>query len=135
MGPRDFSKVKHFFSSLPDLKDTFKAIQPMLGSFNTRDGKLVWAGVKVEDQFHTFVKDLRSQLIDRGISVDTKVWKPHITLSRRTQGLDLNQLRQEHAKTLNNFEICRIDLFQSEFTPQGMRYTSLDHIKLGKNYN
>ncbi|HHX37823.1 MAG TPA: RNA 2',3'-cyclic phosphodiesterase [Clostridiaceae bacterium] len=129
VGYREFSLVRHIFLEQPAFTEAFEAHHPTIGSFNSRNGKLIWAGIDVDDCFRDYVRNMRQQLNRHGIPVDTKEWRPHITLSRRTRGLDLAQLKRDFSHTITDFEIKQLDLFQSEFTPHGMQYTSLEQIR------
>ncbi len=57
-----------------------------IGTFKSKGGAILWAGIKPNPSLSKLEKILREKLEERGFSLDTRPYKPHITLARKFTG-------------------------------------------------
>ena len=100
-----------------------------------RFGDLYWAGLTENPELNDYVKRLRKSLSAHDIPYDKKKFSPHITLVRRGEFTAPKPGSQHNGKTAANLQIPRtkttvnsISLVKSEFTKDGMKYTTLAEI-------
>lgn len=96
------------------------------GYFRRRDGNLVYADLEVSAQMIELRQELAELLQKLNFRVDKRSWKPHVTLSRRTIfSIDWQALQNSLSTQEATYPFADINLFKSEFTSQGMRYTPI----------
>lgn len=97
-----------------------------VGEFRRSDGGIWWAAPKRNGALLKLQGDLRRALVDEGIKVDGKKYRPHVTLARRADPplatTSIDPIRAE---------VVQIALFLSELRPGGAVYTVLGARKPG----
>ncbi len=107
-----------------------------LGNFCSRGEALYWASVRECGNFGALCRIhdvLVTEFSARGLPVDEKPFKPHITLARRVQTEEKFD-REAFANGLSHLraDVAQICLMKSERIDGGMVYTKLYAKKLGK---
>lgn len=107
-----------------------------LGFFGRKDRpRVVWAGVEPVDGLSLLHSRLSEGLERRGIEIDKRPYRPHITLGRIKSGRgtrELLELIEENAQTdFGQQSVTAIKLFESTLTPAGARHQCLHSADLG----
>ncbi len=95
--------------------------------FNTRKGKLVWVGVKNEDNLFRVANLIRYEFSD--INNEERDFLPHITVARNAILMDKTICKR---KINLSIPIKNISLMQSEFTNKGVKYKEIFNKQLIK---
>jgi RNA 2',3'-cyclic 3'-phosphodiesterase len=109
-----------------------------MGAFpNSRNPKVVWAGLQVEDRLKVFQEELETALADKGFAAEDRPFAPHLTLGRLKDGLARKDIagliEQFSAERFGHFEANHLIFFKSELKPSGPVYTAIKDITLLKN--
>jgi RNA 2',3'-cyclic 3'-phosphodiesterase len=109
-----------------------------MGAFpNSRNPKVLWAGVQVEDRLKAFHDNLETSLAGIGFAAEDRPFAPHLTLGRLRDGLarkDIAGLIEQHeAERFGRFDAGHIIFFKSELKPSGPVYDEIKNITLKKN--
>jgi 2'-5' RNA ligase len=112
--------------------DSFIAAVKGLGVFGPpRRPRVVWAGVSGEtSRMAAFKRELLDALTPVGLKLDSRSFRPHLTLGRFRSGGPGNVL--EHFDHIQSDE-CRLGelvLFKSDLTPRGAVYTVLARLPM-----
>ena len=106
-----------------------------LGAFpNTRNSKVIWAGIETDKQLFSFQEKLEDALSSVGFPREKRSFSAHLTLGRvkdtRTRK-DLRNILEEYSHVgLGGFEFSRVIFFRSDLQPSGPVYSVLKDIKL-----
>ena len=96
-----------------------------------RFGDLYWAGLAENPDLIDYVKRLRKSLSAHNIPYDKTKFSPHITLVRRGSFAApkpaIPRILQD-AKISAKTSVNAVSLVKSEFTKDGMKYTTLEEI-------
>jgi 2'-5' RNA ligase len=108
-----------------------------MGAFpNSRNPKVIWAGLQVEDRLKAFQKELEKALADRGFAAEDRPFAPHLTLGRLRDGLMRKDvaglIEQFSSEKFGCFEAEHIIFFKSELKPSGPVYQAIKDITLMK---
>ncbi len=98
------------------------------GFFDRRDGLLVYADLEVSDEIYLLVEAMETSLRKVGVKPERRKWLPHITVARRVMLSPGSEKLPQMQQTSSVQPFSDVHLFLSEFTPQGMKYTSLVHL-------
>ncbi len=109
-----------------------------MGAFpNSRNPKVIWAGLQVEDRLKVFQEELETALADKGFAAEDRPFAPHLTLGRLKDGLArkdiaglIERFSSEH---FGRFEADHVIFFKSELKPSGPVYKAIKDITLMKN--
>ena len=109
-----------------------------MGAFpNSRNPKVIWAGMQVEDRLNAFHQNLETALAAMGFAAEDRPFAPHLTLGRLRDGLARKDIagliEQFSAERFGRFEADHIIFFKSELKPSGPVYSALKDILLLKN--
>ena len=109
-----------------------------VGAFpNSRNPKVIWAGMQVEDRLNAFHQNLETALAAMGFAAEDRPFAPHLTLGRLRDGLARKDIagliEQFSSERFGRFEADHIIFFKSELKPSGPVYTALKDITLLKN--
>lgn len=95
-----------------------------IGFFSRQEGDTWWAGLEHSRPLACLQKDLHGELAARGLSLQRRPYRPHITLGRRVVTTsDVGGIDPIHV------HVDSIDLMLSERTAKGMVYTSLHSVE------
>ncbi|MBQ9979617.1 MAG: RNA 2',3'-cyclic phosphodiesterase [Oscillospiraceae bacterium] len=90
-------------------------------------GDLYWAGLEKSPALSDIAAQVRRELVNRGFEIDTKPFKPHITLAR--------QLRCDAPPVFDVYPasmmVEKISLMRSDRIDGRLRYTEIHSKKLG----
>ncbi len=98
------------------------------GAFpNAARPDVVWVGIQPPDELRRLTATLDASLQMLGFVPESRPFHPHLTLARVKGPVPgLREFIAAHADTgFGSALIDRLELFQSDLTPQGSRYTSL----------
>ncbi|MBN2108238.1 MAG: RNA 2',3'-cyclic phosphodiesterase [Deltaproteobacteria bacterium] len=109
-----------------------------LGAFpNSRNPKVIWAGMQVEGRLKAFHQELETALAAVGFAAEDRAFAPHLTLGRLRDGLARKDvaglIEQFSSEQFGRFEGDHIIFFKSELKPSGPVYMALKDITLLKN--
>lgn len=109
-----------------------------IGAFpNSRNPKVIWAGMQVEDRLKAFHQELETALACIGFAAEDRPFAPHLTLGRVRDGLARKDIagliEQFNSEPFGRFEADRIIFFKSELKPSGPVYKAIKDITLLKN--
>ena len=98
-----------------------------LGKFGRSNDATLWMGVKPNDGLLELARRIREELEARSITFDSKPFRPHITLARRTRigRSDLPALPFPRDDVATD-----VTLFKSELSHEGATYKTLYTIEL-----
>ena len=88
-----------------------------IGCFKRREGDICWLGIEKSDRLFSIQKSLHESLAERGFKLETREYRPHITIGRRVKlkdGFDTSGLDDVVGKIA--IGIDKVDLMRSEFT-------------------
>ncbi|MFA6426850.1 MAG: RNA 2',3'-cyclic phosphodiesterase [Candidatus Magasanikbacteria bacterium] len=74
-------------------------------------------------------KELTDALVNKGISVDLKIWKPHITLGRNKMGFKLAGLQDIVLENVS-WQVDSIEIMESKLTIEGSSYSIVESYRL-----
>jgi 2'-5' RNA ligase len=108
-----------------------------LGAFpNSRNPKVVWAGITTDDCLARFQQQLEEGLSSLGFGREDRPFAPHLTLGRVRDGRsrrELRELLEQHSQNeLGSFSASRLIFFRSDLQPSGPVYTILKEIELAR---
>lgn len=116
-----------FFDWAAERESAYSCAMERYGTFKGKDGLTVWAGLDVDEALTEAVDQLRRRLSLLGYEVDMRPWLAHLTIARRYDSpVAWHDLKNELPLPDHSASIDQISLYQSEFTPNGMRYTALE---------
>ena len=115
------SSLARLTSVLDDLDFTpFDIRISSLGRFRRKDGDIWWLGTDHSDRLESLQHRLHSMLLDAGIRLEDRPYRPHITLARRVQCIaDVPQVTPFCARAGN------VSLIESVRTGHGFEYRPL----------
>lgn len=97
-----------------------------------KDPRILWAGLRVDDNIITIVKQLNERLSKFSIPVETRKFKPHLTLLRIKTKVSEDFVNNFISYRLPeiNFACSEISLMESELTKSGSIYKEIKKYKL-----
>jgi len=106
-----------------------------IGAFpNTRNPKVIWAGMSFDARLSTFQEQLETGLARIGFPKEKRSFSPHLTLGRVREGAarkELSSLIDEYGnENIGRVEATRVVFFRSELMPSGPVYSVLKDINL-----
>ncbi len=100
--------------------------------YSSKIPKILWLGLKIDEEIFELVKGLDEKLIKFGIPEEKRKFKPHLTIMRVKKKLDKN--------FINSFENCKlpeteftadsVSLIKSELHSDSSRYTEIKNYTL-----
>jgi len=108
-----------------------------MGAFpNSRNPKVIWAGLQIENRLKAFQEELETALVCMGFAAEDRPFAPHLTLGRLKDGLARKDIagliEQFSSERFGRFEADHIIFFKSELKPSGPVYTAIKDITLMK---
>ena len=100
----------------------FDIVMNRIGSFTRPDGDTWWVGAEESGALMALQRNLHKELENRGLRLERRRYKPHITLGRRVIGPMAAGAIESIGCTVSGF-----DLMLSERIDGHMVYTSLFH--------
>ena len=86
-----------------------------IGFFKRKDGNIYWIGIKENISLLNLQKKLHNELLDRGFILESREYKPHLTIGRKVI-MDESFNKDKYLKYIEdlNIEVNKIDLMKSE---------------------
>jgi 2'-5' RNA ligase len=128
------NKIKSLTEQIHSVAKNFSPFTLHLNGFgafsNETRPRVIWIGLGGEI---VLLKNLQSSitplLTGFGYTEEDQVYSPHITIGRNpTAKIQWEKLRNKVAISPMEWVIQNIVLFQSQFTPEGVRYTVLEEF-------
>ena len=91
-----------------------------IGFFQRPDGDIWWAGADESEELMTMQGSLHRQLLKRGLSLEKRKYRPHVTLGRRV----ISSCRSGRIEPVTAC-VSSISLMLSERSEHGMIYSEL----------
>ncbi len=106
-----------------------------LGVFpRLKSPKVLWAGLAENPVLMALQEELMLNISNIPFDIETRPFRPHLTLGRIRQKIDIQALgqwiAQEKNVSLGLSHISSFDLIESQLTPQGARYIPRLTVKL-----
>lgn len=105
---------------------------------NSRNPRVLWAGLKVPDPFIEFQCKIQSLSSNFGIHKEDKPFFPHVTLGRigrnkLSYNLDnlTTMIRSIDISNINPIKVTNVRIFKSDLRPEGPSYTPIHTIPIG----
>ena len=96
------------------------------GIFAKGNGQLIWAGLSCRTELLYYVRSLEEDLRGLGLSPEWRQWLPHVTLARRmVLRCPFEGIQSLLPLNPRAFPLSAPKLYQSSFTPDGMRYSPI----------
>ncbi len=114
-------------------EEAFVLVLKDLGAFRSGSGSLCWLGVDKSVKLNTVYNKLKKALEDFGFPVESREFKPHLTLARQAlvkDGLSLRELSKEILAI--EVQVDKISLMKSERINGKMKYTEIYKRELNK---
>lgn len=100
-----------------------------LGKFHQRGKELWWLGADPCPQLSQLHESLAAQLNQFGFSLDSKPFKPHVTLARKVEFSGAVPQRNQLLPEPISARCGTVSLMRSQLTPKGAVYTQLAQKK------
>ncbi len=108
--------------------DSFLLSLDGLGVFKRDAGNILWMGIKSPPALYTVQKQLTSELVNKGFSIENRPYKPHLTLGRKI--FLPNNYRFDNIFQPIKIHVSDISLMKSERINGRLTYTELYKKKL-----
>lgn len=96
---------------------------------------IVWAAIEGGEPLKEFASRLEEKTAALGFETEAREYTPHLTLARirRKPPPELFELFAEHETTaFGEVAVDAVNLYQSELSPEGARYSVLGEVGLGE---
>jgi 2'-5' RNA ligase len=106
--------------------EVFSLVIEGMGRFRGSTGDIWWAGVKVSEELIRLQRQLTDGLLGAGFDVDTRPYKPHLTLAREVvlrEGAYRDALQKGLPKVA--VPVTKISLMKSERIQGKLTYTEI----------
>lgn len=109
-----------------------------VGSFpHLRRPRVIWAGVEPEGEgLSELHEGIEGELVGLGFAREKRRFHPHVTLGRVKGGGGKEELaaavESREELELGRFTVDEFQLYESELSPEGARYTVLSTYRLGR---
>lgn len=105
-----------------------------LGRFKRPEGDIYWVGVEKEDTLWRLQQELTTELKNRGLNIEDREYKPHLTLGRKVRvEKNFNKEEIENNMLPTMMEVAKISLMKSERVQGNMVYTEIYEVPLKEN--
>jgi 2'-5' RNA ligase len=130
LGEIDDNELEKVKVEIEQIATKFKTIQFQLDKIDTFPNVKHPKIIVVKAFEHTRMsnrlqKELTDRLVNKGIQVDLKIWKPHITLGRNKLGIKLNGLENISVSTIT-WNVEHIEIMESLLSKQGAKYNLIE---------
>lgn len=126
----DMEKIKKLLRNISKHNTGIILETTRLGVFKRAREYLVWLGFKADDGLSDLKRTIDQTLNCGGFKVESREFKPHVTIARRTSfkqsAWEIEEIRV--IKRLQNVE--SLILYSSHFTNRGVQYKAEEIIKL-----
>ncbi len=115
--------VKQIEQAMDEIKaSAFALTLSGVGRFKQESGDLLWVGVKPNDSLSDIYDQLRLSLKNRGFSLESRAYTPHLTLARELRLTDdLKSVSVQDQSTL----VSKVSLMKSERLGGKLVYTEI----------
>lgn len=132
LGDTDESKNDEIMEILRKIAENYKEITCEYDRFGFFLPRILWFGLRVDEQLFDIVQRLNNDLQKLGFVPENRNFKPHITLLRIK-----NELSPEFVSAYKNFKLPprrfqakEIALVRSKLSPQGSVYSDIKSFNL-----
>ena len=134
--PGDLEPIGKAVERVTNRQHSFSLRIGGVGAFpNLARPRVIWAGVNFgAERVSTLAQEINLALSNRGFSLDTKKFNPHLTIARLKEKIDLrpyaNQYRQYGRIHGAEMTVDTISLIQSQLHSKGAIYSTLQSYSL-----
>ena len=134
--PGDLEPIRNAVEGVTNRQHSFSLHIGGVGAFpNLARPRVIWAGVNFgAERVSTLAQDINLALSNRGFSLDTKKFNPHLTIARLKEKIDLrpyaNEYRQYGRIHGAEMTVDTISLIQSQLHSKGAIYSTLQSYPL-----
>lgn len=132
IGEIDISQIEtleHILKEQLKDVDSFDIQLKDFGSFKKKDGYILWMGVlKGVGMLKTIHKKI-DDVLNKQYGLDKAIFSPHVTLAKRVELKDQNELRKNKTRAYN-FKVEHIVIYYSHIVDDVLTYTPLSRIAL-----
>ncbi len=135
LGAQPAELVQQLSDSLSEVAAEHSPIRISMGQFgafpNPARPRVVWLGItQGANDLSKLAHDVDHACVPFGTALESRPFRPHITLARSRDSLAENQrmalsVAMKHEVAFEPFVVESIDLMRSEMSPRGSRYTAL----------
>lgn len=138
--PEKLADIKHAIYQLGAVFPVFSIEIEDLGMYpNSKHPRVIWLGIKGENNLITLHNQLDQALNQIGIQPEKRPFSPHLTIARVRRSANQDSVLQI-GKTLSQFKVSHLGTvhvheivyYQSDLTPQGPNYTILQTTPMNK---
>ncbi len=128
--PRICSELQKAFKDTEGFHLTVKGV----GAFpNKRNARIIWMGIEDDGRLSSCASTIGRTLKRIGIRYDGKEFKPHITIARAKDGVDITEIADEYAETeFLSFDCTAINVMKSVLKTSGAEHSVISTIPLKK---
>lgn len=149
--PDDFHVTLKFLGPVrkervPGIEDALSRVASQTGAFSTRIGgfgafptvrrpRVIWVGIDATPELRCLKQDLEWALGELGFEVETRAFRPHVTLGRAKEGCGAGVFRglDERFSEVVLDDVLRVhtlDLMESRLSSSGARYSVVSGARL-----
>jgi len=127
---KQIEESKKILKELRDFKP-FKVKLEGIGAFPSKEYiKVIWIGVK-SSKIEEIAEEIEIKYAERGFKKRKRNYVPHVTLARvkNKPKQDIKKVFEKYDKKYKEIEVKEIELIESELTPKGPIYKTVEKIK------
>ncbi|MFW5902798.1 MAG: RNA 2',3'-cyclic phosphodiesterase [archaeon] len=128
-------EIKKSKEALKELKNfsAFKINLQGIGAFpNQGYIKVIWIGVK-SPEIEELAEKIEEKYVEKGFEQRKRTYKPHVTIARvKTKpNQRIGKIFKEFDKEYMEIQANEVELIESELTPKGPVYKTIEKIRMG----
>lgn len=113
ISPEEVNKIKNAMEQVISEPFTMKLSE--IGYFKRQDGNVYWLGIEYNELLFKMQDRLHELLIDQGFKLESRAYKPHLTIGRKVKMEDdFKQERLLDAVNQIKINVDKIDLMKSD---------------------
>lgn len=113
ISPEEVNKIKNAMEQVISEPFTMKLSE--IGYFKRQDGSVYWLGIEYNELLFKMQDRLHELLIDQGFKLESRAYKPHLTIGRKVKMEDdFKQERLLDAVNQIKINVDKIDLMKSD---------------------
>jgi len=133
-----FQQIEHIFNKEPISQTAFDLRIEGLGKFGRKnDISIIWVGIRHNRNLQALFASIEAKLETIGISKESRDFRPHITVGRNHKPYNFKFVFDLLQNNLNlfidEFIVNKFQIFKSDLTSQGPKYTILKEISLAES--
>jgi len=129
-------KIDEIIIGLNETIKNYSALNLTFNKFglfkNKGNAKIVWAGLKPDDNLFTLVKNINQKMVDNGFDNERRKFHPHLTLLRLrgNEKMEIINKFEDYNFEEIQFTGNKISLFESKLLRSGSEYKAIKSFEL-----